>query len=205
MAFHRALERAEHGAAAEFWKDEEPAHPGRLGHRLFGERRPQRNGSEGAAVVVRDEDHRQPAVGRAHEARLEPRSRHGAAPGRPLPQEFLAKARHQVRMQVERIDRDRPAAAHDITEICSLAFSSRSTSVLRKRSSKSRRHESEAPRRSSARIFMMIASEVVVTVAERWGSPVFARYDISPKQSPAVSTESVFFPRVTRTYPPAST
>src|SRR5258706_12586830 len=92
---------------------------------------------------------------------------------------------------------------HDITESCSLAFSRRSTSVLRKRSSKRRRHESEALRRSSARILRTITSEVVVTVAERWGSPVFARYDISPKQSPAVSTETVSLRRVTRTQPPS--
>jgi hypothetical protein len=64
---------------------------------------------------------------------------------------------------------------YDITEICSLAASSRSTSVLRKRSSKRRRHDSEAARRSSARIFITIVSEVVVTVAERWGESLFAR------------------------------
>ena len=62
---------------------------------------------------------------------------------------------------------------HDITASCLLAFSRRSTSVLRKRSSNRRRQEREAARRSSARILSTITSEVVVTVAERRCSSFF--------------------------------
>jgi len=45
----------------------------------------------------------------------------------------------------------------------------------------------------------LVTPEVVVTVAERCGASLCARYDISPNQSPAESTEIFFLPTVTAT------